>query len=101
MGFFFRRLARRPEIRLRWRLCGENVEKFFGVGSVWDMDIQQIELAHWLRLYTDVYELPDDQRPDDYVIENDDRFDVWLEEIMRPKQKRGSVFNRASRVYGK
>lgn len=62
--------------------------QFFDVSSVWDLDSYQVSLAHWVNVYSSIYELPEDDRPSDAVIHDDLALDLWFKN--RGKGQRGS-----------
>ena len=44
------------------------------------MELSQIQslLLHWIEVYDWVFSLPEGERPTPYVIEDDYKFDAWL-----------------------
>lgn len=48
-----------------------------------DLSIPQVQLISWSFYYDNIYELPLHERPEDDVIEDDDRLDKFLERYMK------------------
>jgi hypothetical protein len=71
----YRRIARAMEWRILWISQKDNLYGLFG-RPVCDLSMRQTLLLYWSRVYDQVFEDPD--RPDQDIIEDDDRLDDWL-----------------------
>jgi hypothetical protein len=71
----YRRLARSGDWRLFWTLSKENLSDLFG-RPIQDISSRQKLLIYWSRVYDSVFD--DHERPDEEIIDDDDRLDEWL-----------------------
>lgn len=71
----YRVIARSMEWRILWISQRENLSGLFG-RPVCDLTMRQVLLLYWSRVYDQVFEDPD--RPDQDIIEDDEKLDVWL-----------------------
>ena len=80
-----RAIARAPSWRFRWN-AGKSLGGLFKDGIL-DLSTSQQSLVYWSQVYDNVYESHD--RPDDSIIENDDKLDKWFKskEVERKKEK--------------
>lgn len=70
-----RKIAKSGEWRLTWVLNRENLSSIFGK-SVGELNSNQKLLIYWSRIYDIAYE--DTEKPDQDIIDDDDKFDEWL-----------------------
>ena len=49
----------------------------FPIETASDLSDAQSLFLHWIELYDWVFSLPVDEKPSEYVIEDDGRFDSW------------------------
>ena len=71
-------MARKPEVRLRYRLSQNGGPPFFKSEDVWGLSDHQLLLSHYIAFYESIYELPESERPSDDVIEDDRKLDQWI-----------------------
>ena len=71
-----RRVARSVEWRMLWTLNRENIQSLFNT-PVANLSINQRGLIYWSRVYDLAYEST--EKPDEEVIQDDARFDAWLQ----------------------
>lgn len=71
----YRKIARAMEWRVLWMSQRDNLQGLFGRPAC-DLTIRQTLLVYWSRVYDQVFEDPN--RPDQDVIEDDDKLDDWL-----------------------
>lgn len=50
----------------------------FNVACGVELSMAQGCILHWSKIYTDIFGLPADRRPNESVIDNDVMFDNWL-----------------------
>lgn len=81
-GKRIRQIARSPDWRFQW-VAGKNADSLFGRPIV-ELDIQQQALIYWSQVYDSVYESMD--KPDDSVIEDDERLDEWFKNQERKEK---------------
>lgn len=70
---------------MRWRFSEKNPVKFYNVQDVWQLDDVRLYLIHWVQVYCSIYEMPENERPTEDVIEDDARLDRWF--ISRPSSR--------------
>lgn len=80
-----RKLARSGEWRLFWTQGRENLTCLFD-RSVSEMNINQRALVYWSKVYDIAFESYEG-RPSDDVIENDERFDEWLQQYLAQRSE--------------
>lgn len=71
-----RKVARSVEWRMLWTLNRENLSSLFNI-PVSNLSANQKMLIYWSRVYDLAYEST--ERPDEDVIQDDNRFDIWLQ----------------------
>jgi hypothetical protein len=94
-----RALARSGVWRVKWnaaKTCG-NLQQLFNV-DLSDLTVDQHMLIYWSQVYDSVYEAY--ERPPDYIIEDDDELDKWLEKEgeEREKERRKSFKEKKSNL---
>ena len=73
---------------------------FFPVSSAVELSEAQSFFLHWAGIYDWAFSLPANERPADHIIEDDIRFDEWLEYYMAKqteKSRSGAESGKASR----
>lgn len=70
-----REIARSFQWRLIWNFQKENLSGLFSC-KIGDLNINQLMLIYWSRVYDIVYE--DTDRPTQDIIDDDDKLDIWL-----------------------
>jgi len=80
-----RKLARSSFWRILWSSCKDNLYSLFNFPAK-DLNIYQLTLVMWSRLYDSVFEDPN--RPPLSVIEDDDQLDEWLENKNKESSKK-------------
>lgn len=80
-----RKVARSGEWRLFWTQGRENLVSLFNRTAA-EMNINQRSLVYWSKVYDIAFESYDD-RPNDDIIADDDRFDEWLHQHLAQKSK--------------
>lgn len=81
-GKRIRRLARSGTWRFQWQ-AGKGVGNLFDKPIV-ELDPSQQALVYWSQVYDSVYDSMD--KPDDCIIENDDKLDKWFENQNRKRK---------------
>jgi hypothetical protein len=80
-----RRIARSGDWRVIWTSSRENLSSLFGKPAI-ALTTSQKLLVYWSRLYDLAYE--QQERPSEEVIENDDKFDIWLQNHLEAKAEK-------------
>lgn len=55
---------------------------------MWELTSEQLILADWIMFYVSIYEMPNDDRPHEWVIESDDELDLWLKRYSEKNRRR-------------
>jgi hypothetical protein len=71
-----RRVARSIEWRMLWTLNREHIQSLFNT-PIANLSVNQRSLISWSRVYDLAYESA--EKPDEEVIQDDSRFDAWLQ----------------------
>lgn len=79
-----RLVARSGEWRILWTCGRENLVSLFN-RPVSDLNVNQRSLVYWSKIYDIGYESTD--RPSQDVIDDDDRYDDWLENHLKDQDK--------------
>lgn len=79
-----RRVARSNHWRFRWNVGKGNVESLFG-RPIYDLSMPQQELLFWAQVYDSAIEAY--EPPPNFVIDDDEKFDKWLEEKSHEREK--------------
>ena len=93
----YRKVARSGEWRLIWNLSKKNLPALFG-RPIQDLANRQKFLIYWSRIYDSVYEDP--KKPDDSIIEDDEKLDNWLFNRKEEQEEKTSAetFSKAKKV---
>lgn len=57
----------------------------FPIKHATDLSYVQLWLLHWVQVYDWAFSLPEDEKPTELVIEDDDRFDQWYKVYVAQK----------------
>jgi len=79
-----RKVARSNHWRFRWAVGKNNAESLFG-RPIYDLSVTQQELLFWSQVYDSAIEAY--EPPPNFVIEDDEKFDKWLEEKGKEREK--------------
>ena len=86
---FFRRIARRVDIRLKFKSAEKLGIPFFPrATNIFDLPFNHTQLLGWLQFYDMIYGMDEIERPDDRVMEDDERLDLWWEKYRENLKKR-------------
>jgi hypothetical protein len=88
-----RKVARSMEWRMLWTLNREDIAGLFNV-PVSNLSLNQRMLIYWSRVYDLAYEST--VKPDDDVIQDDDKFDTWLQNRSNEKVDSDSAKRRGA-----
>lgn len=90
-----RTIAKSGEWRLTWVLNRENLSSIFGK-SVGELNSNQKLLIYWSRIYDIAYE--DTEKPDQDIIDDDEKFDEWLANRDLKKQESTSLNDKTKKT---
>lgn len=76
---------------MRWRFSEKNPVKFYNVQDVWQLDDVRLYLVHWVQVYSSIYEMPENERPSEDVINDDARLDRWF--MSRPSSSKNNEYD--------
>ena len=88
-----RKVARSMEWRMLWTLNREDISSLFNV-PVSNLSINQRMLIYWSRIYDLAYEST--EKPDEDVIQDDNKFDTWLQNRSNEKADSDSAKRRGA-----
>lgn len=77
-----RRIARGAEFQCRFAAVGGDGLRLFGLTGGYELDDHQLALFQWGRWYESIYKMGHD-RPDQKIIEDDEKLDAWYERFIR------------------
>lgn len=86
-----RRVARSMEWRMLWTLNREDISGLFHT-PISDLSLNQRMLIYWSRVYDLAYEST--EKPDEDVIQDDEKFDTWLQNRSNEKSDSDSAKKR-------
>ena len=75
-----RRIARHPAWRTRWISATKTGAVLFS-GNISDWDVNKTMLCYWSNFYDNIY--AEYERPEDFIIKDDEMLDNWLENQVR------------------
>lgn len=88
-----RKVARSMEWRMLWTLNREDISGLFHT-PVSDLSLNQRMLIYWSRVYDLAYEST--EKPDEDVIQDDEKFDTWLQNRSSEKSESDSAKKRGA-----
>ena len=77
-----RYIARHPEWRIRYTSFLKGNFKLFGTDPK-NYTKDQLGLLHWSNYYQSIYDMMPDDRPDDAIIEDDEKLDKYMDEYFK------------------
>jgi len=81
-----RHIARSNLWRVRYINASKLSESLFGVPTS-EYTNDMLNLVYWSNYYQNIYDMMPDERPDDFVIEDDEELDKYMEEYYKRKEK--------------